>query len=325
MEEYIITRTQAKERGVNLDMVDVCRQIRRLAQLDRITLDESVHRDNPYNKHLFSYIEYCELEPLDYIKGYLSNLQPYMISRFPSQEKTDKVLCILDNAYRISLYIKIDKKKGNEVIVSFHENNKRGIAKENNLITNVADGKREIVPVFGEPTGSRIDGSPKEEIKLFVQRGMLVFPIRVMAQLCEGNIYLTERNGIENPIIEECNQYLRDLYTSNVDLEMLDQVELFSVLQQISFTSYGNTIFSNLTLLVDNMEIQRGIPSRKAADFALTTYIDHLYLTKEQAEELIALLEDKYVVHSTKNIRALLDHIEDKLLAVADEPEVIIN
>ena len=34
IEEYIITRAQAKKRGVNLDMVDMCRQIRRLAQLD---------------------------------------------------------------------------------------------------------------------------------------------------------------------------------------------------------------------------------------------------------------------------------------------------
>ena len=62
----MITKAKAKENGVNLDSVDICRQIRNLAQLDRIQLDESVHRDNPYNKHLFSYIEYCELDPKEY-------------------------------------------------------------------------------------------------------------------------------------------------------------------------------------------------------------------------------------------------------------------
>ena len=140
------------------------------------------------------------------IKGYLANIQPYMISRFPSQEKSDTILCVLDNAYRISLYIKLNKQKGNELIVSFRENNKRGIAKENNTIINYSAVQREIVPVIGEPTGARIEGSPMEEIKVFVQRGMLLLPIRVMAEACEGNIYLVERGSIETPIIEECNQ-----------------------------------------------------------------------------------------------------------------------
>lgn len=323
MEEYMITKAQAKENGVNLDTVDLCRQIRHLAQLQRIELDESVHRDNPYNKHLFSYIEYCGLSPKDFIKGYLSNLQPFMISRFPSQEKKDSVICILDNAYRISLYIKIDKEKGNEVIVSFHENNKRGIAKENNLIRNTND--REIVPVFGEPTGAGIEGSPREEVKVFVQRGMLIIPIRVMAQLCEGNIYLVERGSLEAPIVDECNRYLRDLYTSNVDLATLDQVELFSVLQQISFTSYGNTIFSNITLLIDNMEIQRGIPSKAAADFALSTYINHLYLTQEQSQELLALLEEKYKVRSSRSIDTILDRVEDMIQSISVETKKLID
>ena len=115
------------------------------------------------------------------------------------------------------------------------------------------------------------------------------------------------------------------MYTSSVDLAALDQVEIFSVLQQISFTSYGNTIFSNLTLLIDNMEIQRGIPSIKAADFALTTYINHLYLTREQANELVALLEEKYVVHSMRNVRFLLGRIEDEIYAVAAETKEMID
>lgn len=120
MEHHMITKKQAKENGVNLDAVDYCRQIRNVARAEHVVLDEAVHRDNPYNKHLFSYIEYCGLDPKEYITGYLSNLQPFMISHFLSQEKgKENITCVLDNAYRISLYIKVNREKGNEVIISF--------------------------------------------------------------------------------------------------------------------------------------------------------------------------------------------------------------
>ena len=332
MNHYMITRKKAIENGVNLDTVDYCRQIRNVARAEHVVLDESVHGVNPYNKHLFSYIEYCGLEPKDYITGYLSNLQPYMIEHFPSQEKNkDTVTCVLDNAYRLSIYIKVDRNKGNELIISFHENAdvKRGIpwTHDNKDKHPFVSLKREVVPVFGEPTGSRLEGDPKEEIKVFIQRGMLLFPVRVMAQPCEGNIYLVNRDALENPIIEACNQYLSDLYMSNQEIENLDNIEVFSVLQQLSFTSYGNTIISNLTMLIDNMEMQKGLPSKKAADFMLTTYIGHLYLTEEQAEEIVSVLEDKYQIHPGKppKFRALLDRVEDELLATADNTKAIID
>lgn len=325
MEQYIITKKEAKDNGVNLDMIDICRTIRNLAQTDNISLDESIHKENAYNKHLFSYIEYCGLDVKEYIIKYLSNLQPYMLSEFKSQEKKDTYVCVLDNAYRISLYIKLDKQKGRELIISFHENSKRGIAKENNTIQNYESIRSEIVPVFGEPTGVRIQGSSREEIKVFIQRGMLLLPVLVMAQQCEGKIYLIERGSIETLIIDQCNQYLRDLYTSNVDLNALNNVEIFSVLQQISFTSFGNTIFSNLTLLIDNMEMQRGPASKAAADFTLTTYIDHLYLTNDQAQELISLLDEKYKVKSSRGIDILLTRVKDELNATAIETQKLIE
>lgn len=325
MEQYIVSKKQAKESGINLDMVDYCRQIRRIAQLDRVVLDTSVHKDNQFNTHLFPYIKYCGLEPLDFIKGYLANLQPYMLEQRKSQEKKENFTCVLDKAYRISLYIKVDKTKNNEVIVSFHENRVRGYAPENNTIRNFNLLQREIVPVIGEPTGARMEGSEKEEIKVFIQRGMLLLPIQVMARACEGNIYLVERGSLENPIVEQCNQYLRDLYTSNIELSALDNVEIFSVLQQISFTSYGNTIFSNLTLLIDNLDIQRGLASKAAADFVLATYIDHLYLTMDQAEELIDVLNEKYAFSSKQDMKTILTYISDKLLASADTTLKIID
>lgn len=318
MNENVITVSEAENNGVSMRMVRVCREIRKLAKLDRIQLDETVHRSG-LNKHLYSYIEYCGMDVKNYIKDYLSNLQPFMLERFPSQEPAGNYICVLDHMYRVSLYIKLDKSFGNEVIVSFHENNKRGIAKENNMIQNRMN---QLVPVFAEEICARIDGAPKEEIKILVQRGMLLLPIRLMGQKCENGVYIVNEQDIETPIIDQCNQYLRDMYTSDLDLEALDKVELFSVLHQISFTSYGNTVFSNMSLLIDNLAMQKSVIGKKAADFALITYVDHLYIDADQAEELIELLDEKYKVKSQKGIELILERVTDGLLAKVNRIEV---
>lgn len=311
MDNNFLTVLEAEELGASMGMVRVCKEIRKLAKLDRLQLDESVHRSG-LNKHLYSYIEYCGMDVKEYIKEYLSNLQPFMLERFPSQEPADNFICVLDNMYRVSLYIKLDKTFGNEVIVSFHENNKRGIAKENNLLR---DKKERLVPILAEEICAKIEGSTREEIRVLVQRGMLVLPIRIMGQRCENGVYIVNERDIETPILDQCNQYLRDMYTSDLELEALDKVELFSVLHQISFTSYGNTVFSNVSLLIDNLAMQKSVIGKKVADFALITYVDHLLINTDQAKELVELLDEKYKVKSQKGIELILNRIKDNLEA----------
>lgn len=307
MVNRMISVIEAEQHGVSMAHVKICRDIRRLAAIDRIKLDETLHRSG-LNKHLFSYIEYCGLDVKEYIREYLSNLQPFMIERFQAQEVKESFICVLDHMYRVSVYIKLDKTAGNELIVSFHENNKRGIAKENNLIRS---RQEKIVPVFADEILAQIEDSPKEEVKVFMQRGMLQLPIRVMGQRCENGTFLVYERDLETPIIDQCNQYLRDLYTSDLDLEALDKVELFSVLHQISFTSYGNTVFSNISLLIDNLAVQKGVIGKKVADFALVTYTEHLYFSQTEAQELVSLLEERYKVSSQKNIDLILQRIKD--------------
>ena len=96
--------------GIDTSMIKVCKKIRSLAQLDRVVLDSSTHRSG-LNQHLFDYIEYCGLDTLTFIKGYLSNLQPYMIQRRKDQEAFSSFVCVIDNLYKISVYIKMDTKQ----------------------------------------------------------------------------------------------------------------------------------------------------------------------------------------------------------------------
>lgn len=302
-----ITVAEAEKLGIDLSMDKICRTLRKLAKLDRLKLDETEHRRG-LNKHLFHYIEYCGETVLEYVKNYLSNLQPYMIERRKDQEKKKSYICVIDNMYRISVYIKVDKSFGEEMIVSFHEDNIRGVAKTNALIKNK---RNRLVPVFADSYGSIDMQNGNVSVKVLAQRGMKVLPLDIIGFKCK-DMFIVREADINNQFLNYCNEYIRDLYTSNLNLDF-DSIEVFSMLQQISFTSYGRDTFSSVSLLIDSMVSQSDAISRQAADFALITFAQSLQLTDEQKKELVELLNEKYMVTSIRGIDDILYRVKTAL------------
>ena len=293
-----ITVAEAEKLGIDLSMAKICRILRKLAKLDRLKLDETEHRSG-LNKHLFHYIEYCGETVLEYVKNYLSNLQPYMIERRKDQEKKKSYICVIDNMYRISVYINVDKSFGEEMIVSFHEDNIRGVAKTNALIKNK---RNRLVSVFADSYGSIDMQNGNVSVKVLAQRGMKVLPLDIIGFKCK-DMFIVREADINN---------IRDLYTSNLNLDF-DKIEVFSMLQQISFTSYGRDTFSSVSLLIDSMVSQPDAISRQAADFALITFVQSLQLTDEQKKELVELLNEKYMVTSIRGIDDILYRVKTAL------------
>ena len=123
---------------------------------------------------------------------------------------------------------------------------------------------------------------------------------------------------IDRQFLDYCNQYIRDLYTSNLKLDF-DQVEILSMLQQISFTSYGRDTFSSLSLLIDSIAIQQDSISKQTADFALVTFTQSLKLTENQKKELIELLNEKYMVSDIKSIDDILYRIKSVMYATNED------
>lgn len=301
-----ISYKEANENGIDTSMIKTCKKIRDLAKLDRIKLDETEHRSG-LNKHLFEYIEYCGVDVIDFVKDYLRNIQPYMISRRKDQEPTNSFICIMDNLYRISVYIKINSKQFEEVIVSFHENNIRGVAKSN--IYNLKLPR--LVPVFADSVNAKIENENKYVIKIFAQRGLKVLPIEMPAVKCQ-DIFIVESSVINSMFLSYCNDYIKDLFSSNLSLDF-DKIEVFSMLQQISFTSYGKDTFSSISLLIDSLNVQSDYNSKAVADFALVTYVSNLKLTEEQQADLVLLLDTKYMVSDIKKIDLILDRVKENL------------
>ncbi len=307
-----LTCADLEARGIDISMTAVCKKLRRLAKLDRLRLDESEHRSG-LNRHLFDYILYCGLDVLFFVKQYLSNLQPYMIERRKDQEKEESFLCVIDNLYRISIYIKADNRQFEEAVISFHEDNKRGVARTNSLIKNDI---RRYVPIYADSVLSKTAEGDKYVVKAFFQRGMKVLPLELLAVKCR-DFFIVEKRGIDLQFVSWCNDYIRDLYTSDLRLDF-DRIDVFTMLQQISFTSYGRDTFSAISLLIDSLCIQPDALSRGAADFALVTFVQNLNLTVEQAEELESLLEEKFRVTSIRGIDLILDRVKGSLRLAAE-------
>ena len=276
-------------------------KIRRLARLDRIRLDENMHTSG-YNLHFIKYLDYVGLDRLEYIKKYLSNLQPFMITEIKSQERFEGAVCILDEFYRISLYIKLDATRNEEVIVSFHENNKNGIARRNSIIKN-----NRYVYVFAEAIGSYIESFDSYTINLFITRGVSTFPINVPATRYDEEGFMVNYIYINNALIDIANRYLEDLYTSDLNFE---SIEIFSSLQQLSFTSYGNDSFSNISLLIDSILIQSDYISKQIADSALCIYCSSLKLIDSDRKRLLDTLKERFKVNSVKALPQIMERVE---------------
>lgn len=302
-----LTYEDARHQGIDMSMIAVCRKLRRLAKLDRLKLDETEHRSG-LNKHLFDYIEYCGRDVLDFVKQYLSNLQPYMIMRRKDPEPARSFICVIDKIYRVSVYIKADNCQFEEVLISFHEDNKRGIARTNSLIQ--AD-KARYIPIFADSVMSCIEEENRYVVRAFFQRGLTVMGLDLAAAKCE-DVFIVEKNAIHMQFLSYCNDYIRDLYTSDLNLDF-DRIEVFSVLQQISFTSYGRDTFSSVSILIDSLCVQKDMISKSLADFALVTFVQNLRLTDEQRQELWGLLEEKFRVTSIRGIDLILMRVRENL------------
>ena len=301
------------------NIINVCKKIRQLAQLDRISLDISEHQD-ARNTHLFKYLDYCGVDKETFVKNYLSNLQPYMLSRNTEQKKSNNTICVLDNIYRISLYIKLDTTFGNKIIVSFHEDHKRGVARDNSRLHIKQPEKVKIIA--DSLTGGITDTNTKT-FNVLIPRGVISVPVSLVGELQDDGTIEVQRSAIDNAILDICNQYIQDLYASDMDFPSLNEVELFSALQQIPFTSYGNSVFSNISVLIDNMAVQDNPLYKKTASFALETYASHLILTSEQKKELIELIHDKYEVSCQKNISVVTNMLIDIIKNLNNEPFIL--
>ncbi|MBQ1473196.1 MAG: hypothetical protein IIZ31_05335, partial [Lachnospiraceae bacterium] len=202
--------------------------------------------------------------------------------------------------------IKVDATQNEEVIVSFHENHKNGVAKRNPIMR-----KNRYVYVFADSIGSYIPTKDSYTINLLITRGVSTFPVNVPAKKYDEDGFLVNETYIQNALVDVANQYLEDLYTADLDFSGVEQ---FSSLQRLSYTARGNDSFSNISLLMDSILVQRDAHSRQVADAALCIYCNSLELLESDKRELLETLQERFSVNSVRVMPELLERVERNLL-----------
>lgn len=263
-----------------LSQLETCRTIREQAKLGKITLDTSV-KLSELNKHLVDYIEHFGIDLQDYVESCLSNVQPYMITK-----ESDLTNCLIDGLYGLSIT--------DGLTVRLTEKDRI------NGVTVAATVRSTKVPVFADRVLSQVSGTNKFVIRAVFQVGLLALPLE-LAGYKHNDIFLVDRRMIDTAIMSHCEEYISSVHESNyIKKNKIDtsKIKVFSRLQQLPFTVYGNDVFSNITVLMDR--IVDGVDIEKA-DFALIKFIQNTRLTREQQTELKELFREKYTDMVTLN------------------------
>lgn len=91
------------------EFINICRKIRKYAADGKIIVSTDKHTSNEgRNIHLFKLIEACGLSIEDFVRGYLSVIQPYALEKFKGNSKSSKLnndkdyICMCDTSYNKS-------------------------------------------------------------------------------------------------------------------------------------------------------------------------------------------------------------------------------
>lgn len=225
------------------DFVKTCRRIREYARLGRFRVDKTEHWHlEGKNLHLFKMIKCCGWTLKGYLQQYLSNLQPYSLSKYTGEGAGRNDLWVVDIGYGFTLVIKFTVVNAVDgIVISFHESVVGGIrvtGKANQL-------KGKICAVF-------IDGVSGCEVCFTVQRGFLIKQFKVMTKAVQGDIAAIPYDTIDMVFYEVLERYmseLTDLYGSGRAFVSLGN--LSGGIGKFSITSYGVSPLNALSLMVD--------------------------------------------------------------------------
>ena len=263
-----------------VSQLETCRIIREQAKLGKITLDMSV-KLSELNKHLVDYIEHFGIDLQDYVRSYLSNVQPYMITK-----ENNLTNCLIEGLYGLSIT--------DGLTVRFTEKDRT------NGVTVAATVRSTKVPVFADRVLSQVSGTNKVVIRAVFQVGLLRLPLE-LAGYKHNDIFLVDKRMIDSSIKNHCEEYISSVHESDyIKKNKVDtsKIKVFSRLQQLPFTVYGNDVFSNITVLIDRIVDGSDI---EKADFAMVKFTQNTRLTREQQTELKELLREKYTDIVTLN------------------------
>lgn len=71
------------------------------------------------------------------------------------------------------------------------------------------------------------------------------------------------------------------------------------------------------------MAIQKSVVGKKATDFELITYADHLDINTEQALKILELFKERYSIKSQRALDVIPDRVQDALQCKKVKNEIV--
>ncbi len=265
-------------------LINLCCKIRRAANSNNVVIDKTEHRDSD-NLHLFRFIELCNYSVDEFVLRYLRNLQPFSLREDASQKYDKKIICVISLGFKYCLYVKVDTTQFCEIVVSFHEDqfySHRG----NEFSGLLLGGVKSEVGEFSSQT-------------IAIPWGFKIFHIGLFCQCVKEGVFRCEPKILSNYLVNEANNFLADCLNNQ------QVFTKFNNLKQISFTSYGESILNEISILIDYASYCRNPNDVTFATIALTSRFEILQNFPDYEEYKKALLE-RYSKKIPDNERALI-------------------
>lgn len=289
------------------EFIKTCRLIRKSAISGKIIIDKKPHKSNEgRNIHLFKLIDACGITVEDFVKGYLSVLQPYSLEYFQKyfKEATKEDTWIVDIGYRVKLVIKLKNLRSTQdtIVVSFHESNIKG---GNSL------GRRDF---SDKPCAVFINKLNTIEqdyypVDFVVQRGFLRYNIRSFTKYVNKDIALINYSDIESRYALSLGSILarlNDMYYSDNSRSIQPILDLINI-KEISFMSFGYCDVNNLSYLIDIYSQVHSNSERSVIVDIATNLVDEI--PYERQLEIKEGLISKYGVGNNKLCTSLIDRV----------------
>ena len=283
--------------------IDVCKRIRKYAiegKLDVIT--EARDANQGKNIHLFELIKACGIGLKSFIKGYLSVIQPYSLTKFQESKKLEKGntwLC--DIGYKISMVIKLNETNSKKpLIVSFHESN---IHSNNTL--GQKDFSDKLCAVLVDKVNKLHNGYGVDYV---VQRGFIRYDLHSSAQYYNNEVALVNYRDIKNMFDDTINLMFEQM---QVNYSILEEESPIVITRKdtgkLSFMSMGFATVNNVYLMIDLFAQYTDSKSRALRSEITNNIIQEMPLLKQQ--ELKSALAQKFGTEYNNKLYSVIQNM----------------
>ncbi len=271
------------------DFINACKRIRKYAFEGKLSISKDTHEaNNGANVHLFKLIEACGIGLEDFIKGYLSVIQPYSLSKFQGSKKLESGnTWLADIGYKIIMVIKIrETNKEKPMVVSFHESNIHG---------NFTSGQKifsdKPCAVLVDKVTQLINGY---SVDYTVQRGFIRYNINSATALYNNGVALVKFHDIKEVFDNTMQLMFEQLQQNYIDAENSEAPVVIKRTDtgKLSFMSIGFATVNNVYLLLDLFAQYTDFKSRSILVEMTNNLIEEMPLNKK--EELKIALEHKF-------------------------------